>query len=339
MHCCARCFGDRALEKLIADQSDRVGTCSYCGSAEVPLISPRVLETHFATLISVYEPDSKDGKPLTDLLMRDWRLFEHPKMDALRARALLTDILDDGDIVRLLFVFSPTYNEDGLHLRWNRLRDELMSKNRYFPEAAVDYDRLEALLVWLEADGGALPNLWYRARVTQGDSALAIEQMGAPPAWMSSHGRANPAGIPYLYLGSTETTAVAEIRPHAGECVSVAEFTIAQGLRLIDLRDPRKLVSPFFFDSEAEIAALHSDMPFIERLGGELTRPVLPQRAAIDYVPSQYLCEFIKKVGYDGVVYRSSVGDGINLALFNPATAIGGKVTARSVLSVTVTIQ
>jgi hypothetical protein len=61
-------------------------------------------------------------------------------------------------------------------------------------------------------------------------------------------------------------------------------------------------------------------------LGEELTRPVLQSGAAIDYIPTQYLCEFIKKCGFDGVVYRSSVSEGINLALFNPVKAIGGKV-------------
>lgn len=39
-------------------------------------------------------------------------------------------------------------------------------------------------------------------------------------------------------------------------------------------------------------------------------RPVVPQAAAIDYTPSQYLCEFIKKCGYNGVVYLSSVIEG-----------------------------
>lgn len=72
---------------------------------------------------------------------------------------------------------------------------------------------------------------------------------------------------------------------------------------------------------------MRADIPFLERLGNELTRPVLPKSAAIDYIPSQYLCEFIKKSGYDGVIYKSSVSEGINLALFDPNKATGSKVT------------
>jgi len=71
-------------------------------------------------------------------------------------------------------------------------------------------------------------------------------------------------------------------------------------------------------------------------------RPVLPQAAAIDYTPSQYLCEFIKKRKYDGVLYRSSVSTGINLALFEPVRATPGgvvqyRVSRVSVDAVTVT--
>jgi hypothetical protein len=80
---------------------------------------------------------------------------------------------------------------------------------------------------------------------------------------------------------------------------------------------------------------LRSGVPFLQRLGEELTRPVLPDSAAYEYTPSQYLCEFIKKAGYDGVLYRSSVGDGMNLALFEPIQATG-EVAVQVVESVTI---
>lgn len=84
---------------------------------------------------------------------------------------------------------------------------------------------------------------------------------------------------------------------------------------------------------------MRSDLPFLERLGEELTRPVVPQAAAIDYTPSQYLCEFIKKCGYNGVVYRSSVSDGINLALFDPAVAEGSDVVQYRISRVSVEVE
>jgi len=82
------------------------------------------------------------------------------------------------------------------------------------------------------------------------------------------------------------------------------------------------------------IGRMRNDLPFLERLGNELTRPVIPQSAAIDYTPSQYLCEFIKKCGYQGVIYRSSVSDVMNLALFDPSLAPCGTVAQYRVVRV-----
>ena len=59
----------------------------------------------------------------------------------------------------------------------------------------------------------------------------------------------------------------------------------------------------------------------------------------IDYVPSQYLCEFIKKCGWEGVIYWSSVSDGMNLALFKPALATPRIVRPYSIEKVTVDVR
>jgi hypothetical protein len=103
------------------------------------------------------------------------------------------------------------------------------------------------------------------------------------------------------------------------------------------------MVSPFPFlledDGDIAIGKIRNDLPFLVRLGDELTWPVVPQSAAIDYTPSQYLCEFIKKCGYQGVIYRSSVGDGINLALFDPKRARCGTVIQHKVTRVSVKID
>ncbi|MDF0490707.1 RES family NAD+ phosphorylase [Sphingomonas sp. H39-1-10] len=256
---------------------------------------------------------------MVSLLRRDWALFEHPSMDDFRAKDLLTTILDDGDFVRHSYVPSPRFKSDRL-LRWETLRTELMHRNRFFPDTELDEGRLGELLDLLRAD--AVPTEWFRARIQAGDEPFLIDQMGAPPNRVASHGRANPPGIPYLYVGSAPETAVAEVRPHTGEMATVAKFVIdSTALRLVDLREPRRRVSPFALGDEDKIGSLRSDIAFLERLGEELTRPVLPQGAAIEYVPSQYLCEFIKKAGWDGVIYRSSVSEGMNLALFDPQTA------------------
>lgn len=333
--CCPECFDDRWLRSnRIPALDPQYGTCGFCSTAEVPLIDPASLATEFELLVNVYEPDP-DGKTLVEWMKDDWELFPDEKLDHAHASQLLGEILDDGNIVRQPFSPSSNYTSEGL-VRWETLRDEMMFKNRWFLEQDIDRERLSGLLgMLLETH---VPKLWYRARIRTGDNVFSIEEMNAPPKHLASHGRANPAGIPYLYLGSLPETAIAEVRPHTGDVACIAEFTIPD-IRAVDLRNPRRSVSPFVLEDAGQIGLLRADMPFLERLGEELTRPVMPQRAAIDYIPSQYLCEFIKKTGFDGVLYRSSVSDGINLALFEPAKATGAGVSLYNVTKVSVKVD
>lgn len=334
-YCCAECFDDRGLrDDIFPSLNPQTGICTFCGTANVPLVEPARLATWFELLVNVYEPNDS-GKSLVEWMKDDWQLFSHEKMDIAHAKELLGEILDDGEIVRRPFVPSPSYISDGL-AKWETLRDEMMYQNRWFLDVSIDLARLRELLDLLLA--AELPRQWFRARIQTEDEIFPIDRMGAPPKRRASHGRANPAGIPYLYLGSLAETAAAEIRPHTGEVACVADFTVPE-IRAVDLRSPRKLVSPFILTDAGEIGQLRADLPFLERLGDELTRPVLPPGAAIDYIPSQYLCEFIKKSGFDGVIYRSSVSDGINLALFDPAKARGGAVSRYNVAKVSVEVS
>lgn len=338
MYCCANCFGDRGLTKSIFPlRSNQIGNCSYCPSQHVAIIIPQQLAEYFELLISAYQSDA-NGKLLVEWFRQDWGLFEHPRMDNSHAKDLLAEIIDDGEIVRRTFAPANPGEINQLN-KWEMLRNELMYRNRFFPDVNIDLERLQELLSFLKLDSDEVPSLWYRARIQTGNAAFTIVQMGAPSKEIASHGRANPAGIPYIYLASTQTTAVSEVRPYTGELACVADFTIPTDLNLIDLRNPRKMVSPFLLEDAIDICRMRDDLPFLELLGDELTRPVLPQAAAIDYTPSQYLCEFIKRCGYNGVIYRSSVSDGINLALFDPALAVCGAVTQYRVDRVSVEVS
>lgn len=334
--CCPDCFGDRGLENdIFVTLADELGSgsCDYCKERSSKLIKPSKLTDVFGLLIESYE-EAEGGESLVKLFKEDWGLFSHERMDEARAKVLLADILDDEQIIRKFF--KPLVPSDSKKVGdWFELREELRFKNRYFLDEELDKKRWKGLLDFLLSN--PLKKLWYRARITGESRSFNAQEMGAPPKEMASHGRANPAGIPYLYLASDPTTAISEIRPHKGEYATVAEFNINEDLKVVDLRSPKTLVSPFIFESSDAIAQLRLDLPFLKDLGDELTRPVLPRSAATDYVPSQYLCEFIKKQGFDGVLYTSSVGSGKNLALFDIEAASCGNVSQFHVSSVKVT--
>lgn len=335
MKCCAKCIGDRHLaSQIIPHYSDSVGTCSYCGALEQKLVDPVKLKEKFELVADIYL-ENDEGDKLVDLLKNDWGLLSDPNLSNEKALSLLSNILEDSEINKKLYVPSPLCRTETL-LQWERFRKELKHQNRFFPKYNIDEDKLKIYLDLLAEDSKNMPSRMYRSRISKNGEVFTLDQMGAPPEQKSTHGRANPAGIPYLYLASDVQTAISEIRPHTGETVYVAEFILPDDLKLIDLRNPKKTVSPFVY--EDEVSSLYGDIEFLERLGDELTLPVLPSAAAIDYVPSQYLCEFIKACDiYKGVIYRSSVGTGLNIAIFNPESV--SKVTVSKYYVEKVTVE
>ena len=327
MYCCAECFSDKGLKtQIIPKQSKEKGDCSFCKTKNQLVVEPNKLSEYFEALIDIYRLD-ENGKLLIEWLKEDWLLFDHSELDEACANTLLGEILDDREIVRQKFVPSAR-DQCELVMIWKRLTTELTHNNRFFPDTEFKYDRLEWFFANLVSDQNDHSSKWYRARIEKEGKCYKPDDMGAPSERAASHGRANPAGIPYLYLGSEPETAVAEVRPHPGEIVCVAEFQTESELQLVDLCNPRSLISPFLLSDESALAQLRSgDIKFLESLEQSLAVPVIPTAAAIDYTASQYLCEFIKKCGYQGVIYNSSVSKGMNLALFDPDKATVGETT------------
>jgi len=137
--------------------------------------------------------------------------------------------------------------------------------------------------------------------------------MGKPPAENSTSGRANPKGIAYLYLASDKETAMAEVRPYINDYITIGNFKVKNELSIIDLSNPI-IDSPFKYGDKLKYFIGH--IAFLKMLGYELSKTINPTNADLDYIPLQFLCEFIKNDGFDGVKYKSSMGNGYNLALF-----------------------
>ncbi|WP_421882420.1 RES family NAD+ phosphorylase [Methylibium sp.] len=142
---------------------------------------------------------------------------------------------------------------------------------------------------------------------------FAPERM-KPLKGAAHEGRVNPRGIPCLYTASNKETAVAEVRPWLGALVSVAQLTPARPLRLVNCGEGHDSKFDVYFDEPApEIR----EQAVWRAIGREFSKPVGPDLAVAEYAPTQVLAEHFKKLGYDGVVYKSKLGPGINLAFFD----------------------
>lgn len=117
-----------------------------------------------------------------------------------------------------------------------------------------------------------------------------------------------------MYLATDKETAMAEVRPWLGSYISVGQFKTIKDLLLIDcsVKRAQKLViylkEPGSAKKEETVWA-HIDKAFSE--------PVNPDESTADYAPTQVLAEAFRSHGFDGIVYKSLLGKGFNVALFD----------------------
>lgn len=130
-------------------------------------------------------------------------------------------------------------------------------------------------------------------------------------------GRINPKGIPYLYLSNDKDTALAESRPWLGELISLGYFEVNRELKLVHFTQEKKATKVYLATPPKE----EVDRLVWEDINQAFSRPVIHNESTVDYIPTQVLAEAIKCEGYDGIVYKSSLGKGLNIALFNPSLA------------------
>lgn len=134
-----------------------------------------------------------------------------------------------------------------------------------------------------------------------------------PPA------RNNISGMSYLYLAEDPYTACSEIRPYLRSIISLAQFKTKNELKLMDF-------------SPADTVNLSSLMHLGEKLKPDGAPENISVRETIiwimrqfaqtvgkpeQYRVSQYISDYIRKAGFDGIRYSSSLTGGKNITLFN----------------------
>ena len=179
--------------------------------------------------------------------------------------------------------------------------------------------------------------IFFRAQ--QGHDWQTIEQDGhefevpaahsqkrmLPRTHAATEGRANPKGIPCLYLATTEKTALSEVRPSVGDSVSIGQFKTLKPLTLVDCSighdsDNNWLyfdLEKGFFEPDRE----EREKAVWDDIDHAFSEPVAVSDSSADYAPTQIIAELFRHEGFDGIAYRSHLGDGFNIALFDLGAA------------------
>lgn len=334
MNCCMNCFIDNYILKYIFDNGIN-DNCDYCGSKNIKCIDVTDLSEIFSPLIETYDPEenflpadqlgSLHGKYLSEILQDKWEIFSSD--DSMLNKKILEDMFRSNNhsdpepyLLDSYWQDADDYwgaldeNEIDTKNLWEEFKDNLKYKNRFFIPSKFDFKDIDKTLKHLTRTFYK-GRIFNRARKCSTNIKLNNSAMGKPPAKLSSGGRANPPGIPYLYLGNKPETCIAEIRPFKYEFATLAEFELLEDATLINLKSPM-VQSPFIFG--ADIKYFKFDAPLLRIFNKTLGEPINESESFLEYLPSQYLCELIKNIGYEGIIYDSSqFKDGYNIVFFN----------------------
>ncbi|MGE8513154.1 MAG: RES family NAD+ phosphorylase [Chryseobacterium culicis] len=328
MNCCINCFESSYINGIILNNKS-IGNCNYCKSENVSIYEASELSIFFKGIIDLYEVVDSNGKPIEEQIVSDFsnKVFSKKLIDSSCIRDLMNDIVrDDIDYYNKIFnnpvrlKYHSSDVEDviirPLSISWDNFSNEIKTVNRFHFVNTLDLVKLKSLFANFAKD---IPKgkKFNRARVSNNRAGYLPKEMGNPPSHLAKSGRANPNGISYLYLGNDIATTLFEARASLFDYVSVGTFRLEENLRVVNLS--RSTYDVFRLAELESLEDVTMHRSFIDKLEYELSTPRRKSDSELDYLPTQYLSELIKSMGYDGIEFKSSLySEGYNLAIFYP---------------------
>lgn len=330
MKCCPNCFTSSYINPIIEAFSTGRGKCDYCHSETVALCEAKELVYIFRNILELYTiklADTSEKDRLELRLQNDFPKSLFTFNDPTKIKNLILEIFADEKedykeifegFVELRYLTDDHHSREveNLKVSWSKFTNEIMLINRYHLSNILDLATLAKLL---KRHGKSYKKgkIFYRARVSS-KSGYDKSKMGKPsPPSIATGGRANPRGISYLYLSKDVETTIYETRSTLFDYVTVAEFRLERDVNIINLSEV-DIYDPLIISESEELEDFLIHLPFISELSKELSKPLRRTDDELDYLPSQYLSEFIKHLGFDGIEYASSLNPkGYNLAFFS----------------------
>lgn len=324
MNVCEKCFSDEYIKGVIKKQGE-IGECSCCGKKDKKIISTTVeeLKDSFEALLDMYIPIeniegylSSDGELLKTIIKNDWNIF-NKKVPLPIIEKILRDILPEREELyskKVAILNSKEQQKISIlkNSTWQEFVKEIKGVNRFHTEI-FSLENFSYFLPGLSLELKKGKKL-LRGRIST-ESGYNKDEMGAPPLEYATSGRINPEGISSLYLAEDSETIFKEMRVLKNDFVTIGEFELKEDITIVDLTRIDKL-SPFF-DLD-QILRYGTNQKHLREIALEISRPQNRYNNSLDYLPSQYIAEYIKSSGFDGLKYNSTVkSGGINFAIFS----------------------
>lgn len=340
MICCVDCFKDKEIKAAI-EIVGRKGDCPICGGKNTWVYNSELdkenstFEDMLGDIIEIYVPESElpsaypssAKKPIAEHLHKDWSIFSGEPADIIE---IVKGIVDHSLFLNDKILDEPVgipqlYDEEyllknsimGIHT-WEEFKKSLRNINRFH----TNYINLELLREILKVANISLPvgERFYRARISneKGRAGFKRKEMWAPPDDIASPGRANSKGQSCLYLSNRKMTTVKEIRAHAFDYVTIATFKLIREINVLDLCSITQN-SPFYTNTDKVDFLIKEKI--LHAIEVDLAKPMSRWDSELDYLPTQYISDFAKFCGYDGVRYYSTFDrDAYNIAIFDSSS-------------------
>ncbi len=226
----------------------------------------------------------------------------------------------DSDVFTKNVVISQLLDDDFLNefgvvrgLSWEQFAESIKYENR-FHSGMFNVDAFASFLSIIAKQYPAGTE-FYRARISHSKNGYNKDEMNAPPRGKRSAGRINPEGIGVLYLSSDDKTVLNEVRATTFDYVTIGQFKSLRDVKVVNLSGISG-TSPFLYQGELEKYAANRKV--FKEIAIEVAKPLRRSDSPLEYLPTQYIAEFIKSQGYDGVEYASTLREGgYNIAIFD----------------------
>ncbi|WP_440825155.1 RES family NAD+ phosphorylase [Psychrobacter cryohalolentis] len=315
---CESCFEDKELKGFILSEGE-IKLCDFCSCSNNKVIAIEELLDFFDELLGNFESHSEGSgvSSLISLIQGDWNLFRNNGTGS----KFLNIIINRLALPFFNADVPVQYSQEILSNvnYWFKLKEQLKWERRYL----IDINYLTDELGWdgfFESKFAVGKNdILYRARLHQNtnDEKFSPEKMFCPPRELSTAGRANPMGIPYLYLSDKQETILYEIRSAYLDEVSIGKFSVKKSLTedvlISDFTEKPTIYHPTEVNKKIKSKLLK------EYISRDLSQPLRRYDSELDYIPTQFICEFIKTfTGVKGLKFTSSLHNvGNNYVIFN----------------------
>lgn len=313
MNVCSNCFSDKEIKAHI-DSFDNSGECDICNTSNQNIIWLDELKDFFQELIDNFEPDDK-GMPIKNKIQSNWFFFSNLES----AKSILDHVIPKLKTKILNADSRVNHTIDILDNigYWKTLKDELKWQKRFLTDIVflteeLGWDAFFNTQYQLSNDVSL-----YRARVHHKSVQQPYDKinMKCPAKEDARAGRANSLGIPLLYLSDQPETTLYEVRASYLDELTIGQFRLNQdqSIKIVDFTEDTPLYQPERVSETIKAKLLR------EMISQDLSKPMRRYDSEIEYIPTQFICEFIKVfTGAEGIRFQSSIQPhGKNIVIFD----------------------